>query len=58
MKKIIKLLLLLLVSLTVDSKTLCTTDCAKKAIQSNLKSANYEQAIDENNWILNTRFKY
>ncbi len=63
MKKITKLILLLLVSMTVDSKNTCINACPVKPLKetgAKLRSAaNSGQFIgDENDWILNTRFKY
>jgi len=59
MKKITKLLLLLVISLSVNSTPVCTSNCPLKALEAKLKAANADQLnIDENDWILNTRFKY
>jgi hypothetical protein len=58
MKKIIKLLLLLVISLTVNSKDVCTSTCPVKALEAKLKISSSDPGIDENDWILNTRFKY
>lgn len=56
MKKLIKLTLLLLISLTVNSKNTCLISCPKTAEAS--KMAEISAGVDENDWILNTRFKY
>lgn len=59
MKKFIKLLLLLLVSITVDSKNTCTDACPLKLNETKIKTAYSDQLrVDENDWILQTRFKY
>lgn len=59
MKKMIKLLLLLVISVTVNSKDVCTSNCTVKLTEARLKASHAsELMIDENDWILNTRFKY
>ncbi|MFT3908506.1 MAG: hypothetical protein QM737_03720 [Ferruginibacter sp.] len=59
MKKITKLLLFLAISMSVNSTPLCNSTCPIKALDAKLKAASVDQLnIDENDWILNTRFKY
>ena len=63
MKKFTKLLLILtlflVVSFSVDSKNTCLTSCPAKAMEKKMKSAANSNFIgDQNDWIINTRFKY
>ncbi len=60
MKKFIKLILLLLVSFTVNSKNLCTSDCVVKRLEAKIEASGYgnDLKVDENDWVLHTRFKY
>ncbi len=58
MKKIIKLFLLLVISVSVSSSPICNGTCPLTALKAKLKIVEYTPAVDENDWILNTRFKY
>lgn len=57
MKRLIQLTLLLLISVSVNSKTTCLSTCPAKKVQiTEVKTIS--TGVDENDWILNTRFKY
>lgn len=59
MKKFTKLLLLLAISMSVNSSPVCNSTCPLKALGEKLKEAKIDQdSINANDWILNTRFKY
>lgn len=59
MKKFTKLLMLLVISMSVNSSPVCNSACPLNAIEAKLQEAKSDQqTIDENDWILHTRFKY
>ncbi|MBS1741873.1 MAG: hypothetical protein JST81_02455 [Bacteroidetes bacterium] len=59
MRTIIKIILLLVISFSVNSKDVCTTVCEVKNLEAILKAPKHpDTMVDENDWILNTRFRY